>query len=96
MKAHIESRWENDSVRVWIIDGGPDNHRVMRLGPGGWEPFGRGELTDPTFEIPQDALTALVAAAGDFLPPSTALAAHLADAREVRDRLLTLVERNPA
>lgn len=46
-----------------------------------------------TFELPRDALPALIEAASDFLPPSAATDMHLKDAIDVRDRALSLIER---
>lgn len=60
---------------------------------GEWEHVPFGAEPEPSLVLPSEALEALVAAGADHLPPSSAQAEHLADTRAVRDRLLTLVER---
>ena len=52
-----------------------------------------GEVVEPFMRLRPEALKALLAAAGEYTESSDATVAHLKDAIAVRDRLLTLVER---
>lgn len=97
MKARVEHRWDRDTVQVWLYDRQPDQSiRVYRiLGEDAWqhEDVANGvTLPAPSFELRSEMLAALVEAAGDVLPPSGEMAEHLKDSREVRDRLLCMVE----
>jgi len=56
--------------------------------------YPRNESIPPSFFIPSEALEALVKEASGILPPSEATVEALNDTREVRDRLLTLVEKH--
>lgn len=102
MKARLEWAPFRDRVDIWLYqDAAVERGRVRRVlqADGGWEeiPIAEGahagEPVKPTLELPTDALEAIIAAAGDVLPPSAATDRHLRDAVEIRDRLLALVER---
>ena len=84
---------------VYICDVFPHEVHLMQLMNGRVEHFKsyqRGQAIDliPTFRLRPEVLKALSGALSDFLPPDKAMANHLKDAVTVRDRLLTIVEKN--
>lgn len=100
MKARIEYDWaRGDWWKVWlyrpagpnltaqVIGVGEDGHLLMRNIEDG------AALPAPSFILPGQALEALVREATKVLPPSDATVDALKDAREMRDRLLAMVER---
>lgn len=101
MEARIEHDWPSGGVKVWLYQRhgrGLDVFQYEKDAEGGFrwrvEPvYEAALLPEPTFELPRDALPALIEAASDFLPPSAATDRHLKDAIEVRDRALSLIER---
>ena len=97
-KVRIEQAWTRDAVKVWfytpLANGTTRVHRLV--GHDQWEDVlveANGLLPDPSLVLPASALGALVAEAGDILPPSAATDRHLKDTIDVRDRLLSLVEK---
>jgi hypothetical protein len=97
MKVHIERRWELNAVDIYLVEASADmTGRIMQIvGPDAWQwqDVAPGEKPAPSFSLPLQAFELIVAGAGDFLPPSAATDAALKDTREVRDRLLALIER---
>lgn len=98
MKARIERDWGRDAVKVWLYQTGAhmtvqviaiqeDGELLMCNYEEGTEP------PAPSFILPTAALEALVKEAAGVLPPSETTVDAMRDARETRDRLLTLVER---
>lgn len=98
MKARIAPRFAAFSHDIWLYDEDPVEN-CFRL----YRPQADGEIRvetipngahwpEPSLTLPSEMLEAIVAACADHLPPSSAQAAHLADAIGIRDRLLTLVE----
>lgn len=70
----------------------PGGQQDMCLAEDGWE-FGASlEGREPTFRLPYEVADALLDAYNPGLNPGNALSEALVDARQVRDRLLTLVE----
>ena len=100
MRVRLERNWQAGAVDVYLyrrrFTEGTVEVLELPTEPGTVPTFrtvGMGEEPGPpTLTLPEDALEALVAAAGDFLPPSREQAAALDDARKMRDRLLDLVE----
>lgn len=96
MKAHIEHIWYRKTVAVWLVEGGMLLQLLQQPSSpseaAAWVELNKQEKQQPTFELPEKALEALLEAAGDYLPPSSAQSKHLDDAIEVRDRLLNLLD----
>jgi hypothetical protein len=94
MKVRVEHDWTRDHVNVVVYD---EARRAYLASDGvTWKPITEGgvaEDIDWTVSLPARVLEAIVAEARDVLPASAEQGAALADARMVRDRLLTLVER---
>ena len=100
MKVRIEGNFATAGHRVWLYDRMVHGLRVLRLPPIGetggfpyWEDVdsSAAEIT-PTVELPAGALEALIAEGEEHVPTTSATVDALKDAREVRDRLLALVE----
>lgn len=97
---HVERRWFDQSVAIWFLT----RDHVAHLDPESnvphglvWNKYREGSpLPDPTMVIPEDIYRALIEAGTDYLPPSAATDRHLEDSVKVRDRLLTLVEKQNA
>jgi hypothetical protein len=95
MKVRIEHDWMRQRTNVFVYDEG----RRALLAPDGetWLESREGRADDPpivpTLSLPDYVLEHVVAAARDLRPASVEQGAALADSRQVRDRLLTLVER---
>lgn len=93
---HLERNWASQSVTVYARVG---SHLLTVPAPGKLDhvPIDESAAQPDAFliELPDYVLAAIVAAGQDLLPPGRAQANHLADAINVRDRLLTLVERTP-
>lgn len=93
-----------DAWSVWLYDaprGESAPVRIHRPIDAGDEPMGElwtiteheaGEQAPPSLRLPSEVLRLLVAEASDVLPPNAAVDRHLGDTRQVRDRLLDLVE----
>lgn len=58
----------------------------------GWREYHEAGTPVPLLSLRPEEARALAEALHDYLPPTEATVAHLADARVVRDRLLALVE----
>lgn len=92
MKCHVERAWVSHTVKVWLYDDTPQG--IFRLSlDGQFTQVDTGTMPEPTLELREDALQALVAAASEIQPASDATTTHLKDAISVRDRLLALIER---
>lgn len=101
MRARVEWKWGTDTHNVWLYEratvaGG--GGRVLRHLSGDvweWQEIEEGSTTvvEPTFTLPPGGLQAIVAEAGEVLPPSGQMAKHLDDACTVRDRLLSMLEK---
>ena len=98
-KVKVEKRWWDQTVAIWFYCSNDGNITVLRrTKEGNWdrEEVGRGELVaEPSLVLPADLFEQMIAAGSDFIPPSAATDRHLKDTIEVRDRLLTLVEKTP-
>lgn len=94
-RAYVIDEWQRDRKRVVVVGrshpGGP---KSWLRADGEWEPLSEAATPDDSigFLMPNEALAAIVAAAGDTAP-EPATARHLQDAIDVRDRLLVLVEK---
>jgi hypothetical protein len=99
VKVRIDPRWDMDAVDVYIYDLIPGHNRIMRFlldedQPSyRWDEMTNGQLTQPSLTLPRGVLEQLVVQANDYLPPSAATDRALQDAKEMRDRLLSMVER---
>lgn len=95
IRARIEDDFPRRGVKVWVYrdDSRPAVLRLDETGLERWDELAIGVDVEPTLVLPEAALAAIVAEAGNVLPPSAATDRHLTDAVAVRDRLLTLVER---
>lgn len=96
MKVKVEPVWQSFAVNVWFYQHAPDGAIEVFRPEAPLSPervASEVDLPAPSLVLPNDWIAALVAEASDQLPPSSAQAAHLADAVMVRDRLLTLIER---
>lgn len=108
MRVHVADRFELNVVAVYIVDdAGP--RRILRLLPPAgsapdrfarlsyrWEDYDPMAATadlEPTLELPRPAWEAMVAAGAELAPADRTMATAWKDARDVRDRLLGLVER---
>ena len=104
MRVHIVDRWEADAVDVYVTDGRPVD-RILRLAPAAqpgafaqadeWErlePNGAATELAPTFRVRRAVWDAIVAAGAELAPADRTMDTAWRDAREVRDRLLGLVE----
>lgn len=96
MEAHIERDWIRRTVKVWIYERAGGGHIVYRQDGDEWK-IAQGELLpdEPTFVFPESMLEAIVKESSGFVQASDATVDALKDAREVRDRLLAIVEREP-
>lgn len=93
----VVENWPRDTFDVYVFDR-PLPHAARLLYPDGewyaWHPEDP-DTPEPTFRLPVDAAGDLVALLGDHVdaPPDADVRAHLDDSRDVRDRLLVLVEK---
>jgi hypothetical protein len=95
VNVYLEKNPIRDAVDIWLFERIDSGARILRLaGPDTWqfEEVPGPERGEPTLTLRTDWAEALSGALGDVLPPSAAVAAHLLDARAVRDRLLAIVE----
>jgi hypothetical protein len=98
----IKENWQLNGHDVWLLEAEPgENGKAYVLYS---ESYGDGKYTGtrraewhhdspPSFQLPEGFLNLLVTQGTQLEPPSTAQAAHLTDAMQVRDRLLRFVER---
>jgi hypothetical protein len=100
VKIHVERDWMTNTVKVWIYqhDGFTNSTRMFRVvGPDEWQhedvPQG-GEVGEPSLVLLPGVAEALVQELSKIAPPNETMALHLKDAIGVRDRLLTLVEKD--
>lgn len=103
MEARLELEWMRDSWNVWIFDRGARGVRRVYADDGEGRFSPEYEISEnaagpvpPTLVLPTEFLRAIVTAGNEeagLLPPDRAMAAHLGDARDVRDRLLGMMER---
>jgi hypothetical protein len=101
VKVYLDRNWATTDVRIYVTQ--PAGLGVSYLWQLKGDQWAREEIRNevvnddlgPTIAMPSEMLEAIVAAAHDILPPSAATDRHLKDAVAVRDRLLTLIERQP-
>lgn len=95
MKAQIEWGWQTASMHVFLFDRHPD--RYFTIGEDGrlvpHEVDFNSDNAKPALVLSAEALDELLRAAAEKRPPQDATVDALNDARKVRDRLLTLIER---
>jgi hypothetical protein len=98
---HVAARWQADAFDVYVFDRvpegsvGPDT--IYRVNGDTWtlEPAGDRDISTglpkPSFSLPRDVMEAMLKQSKRLVPGLDRDDA-VADARAVRDRLLTLVE----
>lgn len=91
----IREPWR-DSVDLYLIRDshrGPEAAVESRDGGLSWEPVDEGaKPSTPLLSLPTEVVEKLARALHGVVPASDATQEHLKDAREVRDRLLALIE----
>jgi hypothetical protein len=104
MEARVEYDFVTGGHRVWLYERGFGGLKVIRfeyridehgnlLPPWTvWEDVDPHSEVKPTLILPRDGLEALMVAAGEHVKATDATVDALADARSVRDRMITLVE----
>lgn len=94
MRVEIEREAATKRWRIWVIDEAGGVFRVMNA-VGEWleKELTPGAAPPPTWVIDEEVWIPLTAAILGLPTDQAPLADHLADARQVRDRLLVLVER---
>ena len=96
MKAVIEKRLETDTVNVWILSDHPSQRQVLVLGAtepfGHWETVVPGASISPTYVFGSEVIAAIAREAGNVVDSTNETREALIDARQVRDRLLTMIE----
>ena len=94
MIAEVVRRPERQAVDIYLLD--PMRSGCYQIAPSGvieWQEVAQGAEMIPFLRLPIEAFAQIMAAGADILPPSAATVEALRDTREVRDRLLTMVER---
>lgn len=100
IQIHIDKPyWKRDTVDVYIYDSSPHKTTLFKMRTDGHlqsnvsvDPG--GELpSEPTLILPIEVFKLLAEKALEDMPPSTATVQHLKDAIQVRDRLLSIVEK---
>ena len=93
MRVHIENEWYKNSFAVWVF--AEYEPRLLRVTSEGesWEEVEEGSLPEPTLRLRQEVFEAIAVEMGHHTQASNATVEALRDTREVRDRLLTLVEK---
>lgn len=95
-RVHIEQDWYSENVRIWVFSEASDPY-VLRLKDGAfneWEKLEEGTAhPEPTLTLRADYWEAIVTAAAKTLPVTDTALEALKDTRQVRDRLLTLIEK---
>ncbi len=92
----VSDDWQNDGHAIYVLGRShPGAPRGVLQPDGEWLELDHDNsvINTPTLRLPADALDMLVAARVGVAAPNTALADALADTRTVRDRLLTIIER---
>ena len=95
MDVHIDRDWVRRRVLVFVLRRGPMSTGAAMLPSGGWVEWNEREQPAPMLDMPMEVWDAIAeAAAKEPLPIGSAgaLAEALKDTREVRDRLLTMLE----
>jgi hypothetical protein len=93
-RVEIEREVSTRRWRVWVLDEVGGGLRAMTA-TGEWIELDRADpkdIPDPTWVIDDEVWIPLTGAILGLPTDQAPLADHLADARQVRDRLLTLVE----
>lgn len=95
MKAHVEQDFVSGRLKVWLWQETP--HGIAQYYPhtdaAHLVERGRDALMqEPSLTLEREALEALLRESQGFVSSTDATTAHLSDAVQVRDRLLTLVE----
>jgi hypothetical protein len=97
MRVEIERELATKMIAVYVIEdgygGGAARVWTPYLDGKEWIDIAPGAQAPRSLYLPDTIFAALMAAGTDVPVPSRAQFDHLSDAREVRDRLLTIVER---
>lgn len=96
MRVEVERETPTQTVNIFVIDdrfdGGILVWTPLSPSPDDWTQVAPGAQAPVSLRLPEVVWVAMVAAGADVPMPSRAQHDHLADAIDVRDRLLTLVE----
>jgi hypothetical protein len=99
-KVHLEPDWIMQGVKVYLLASHESRGGVTAAWVGLGDDrapilqnFAQGEEIPPAMILPRDWLEAIVREASGIMPATDATVDALNDARVVRDRLLTIVER---
>lgn len=94
MKAEVERCAVSYASDVWLYTRDTDGITIYNLDGSVRERLPAGaKKPEPSFTFGDEVLRVLIAEASDVLPPDRAQAEHLKDTISVRDRLLSLVEK---
>lgn len=99
MEAEVKYEFHSGVTKVWFYEVDRVNRKTRFVQCAGldlWkyvEVSDGAEVPEPSLTLRGDMLKALVEKGSDVLPPSGQMAEHLKDACAIRDRLLTIVER---
>lgn len=95
MRAKIEHNWQDNTVSVWILEDSLSRLAVLDSSLEVFHdlPPSTADVPPPTLRLPVPAFEALVREAGTTTQASDATVEALRDTREIRDRLLTMVEK---
>lgn len=103
IRAHLTDNFQADGFDIHLIERGEGRPQRLLI-PGRTYGETRWHTANPdpakwtaddqipSLFLPREALEALLETAAEVAPPSPAQGAHLADAIDVRDRLLKMVE----
>ena len=96
-QVHVLRRWHNDTLAIYVHRRVEGETQVLTLLPPDqmeWRGIAEGaEAGEPTLLLPAGLAGQIAAELMNVVPPNTEQALALKDARAVRDRLLTLVEK---
>lgn len=102
MKCYIDPDPMRRLTKVFLVahDDLAGKVRVLRFNGGEgsdewvWDEYPQSEyIPQPSLVLPEQAVQALADELAGYRSPSAAQAEHLNDAREVRDRVLTMLEK---
>lgn len=99
MRAIVRREVYSDLVNVHVVEDFPPRALVMSRRVGDhismmeWVPYAEGEMPPPLFSVPTRIAEVIATAMTEIVPALPATEDALQDARTVRDRLLSLIER---
>ena len=97
MRVVLEQHPVEREISIYILEEGANEAFAMQVHEDGrlhqFKRLKNGEIAPPALRISARALEAIVREAAQIVPVGDAGAEALRDTRQVRDRLLTIVER---